>query len=178
MKRAFLLALSLPILSSLVTACGPSSSAIVPVVDVPGASPPPSSIHTPAAPATEPAPTKETGAIAWETSEVQARKRAKARGLPILVFLCAEWATPSVRMDRTTWSDPRVVARARSFVMLRLDVTGADANAQADADRFDLQRMPSTVILDENGREAVRFEGLAGPDEVLAAMNGIGASGN
>jgi thiol:disulfide interchange protein len=120
---------------------------------------------------TAPPAAKKPGKIAWETSETTARKRANAREMPLLVFLCAAWATPSVQMDRVTWADPRVVERARSFVMLRLDLTNADANAQADADIFDLQVMPSTVIVDPNGTVVVTLAGLAGPDEVLSAMN-------
>jgi len=168
---------ALPSLSILLIAlsigCGPATTGSVPVVDVPGMSQPPTTIE--AAPSAEatPAPPKKPSVLTWETSETAARARAKTRKMPLVVFLYAEWAAPAVRMDRTTWSDPRVLERVQSFVPLRLDVTNADANAQAEADRFDLSMMPSIVILDFGGRELARIDGFAGPDEVLAAMAGV-----
>lgn len=139
------------------------------VVAVAGSSEPPV-VVTPKETATgvvsaTPAPT----AIAWQTSELEARHRAKARELP-LAFLFAEWAVPAVRMDRDTWTDPRIVARSRGFVALRLDVSDADANAQAEADHFDSKTMPSTILLDDAGRELGRLEGFASADDVLAAL--------
>jgi len=147
-------------------------------VEVPGGEPAPAAIEV--APSGEPAADvrKKASAITWETSEVVARNRAKARKKPLVVFLYAAWATPAVRMDRTTWSDPRIIERAQSFVALRLDVTNADANAQADADRFDLSMMPSTVILDFEGRELTRLDGYSGPDEMLAAMSRVDTGGD
>ena len=85
--------------------------------------------------------------------------------------MTADWSAPDARMERETWSDPRVIQRARSFVALRLDVSKADANAQADADRYDVQRVPSVVILDELGHEITRIEGYAHPENVLSAMD-------
>lgn len=118
----------------------------------------------------EPAP---PGAIAWETSDAAARARAKTRGAPLMVFLYADWAAPALRMDRATWTDAAVIRRARSFIALRLDVSEADANAQVDADRYDLRTMPSIVFLDARGTEITRLEGYAGPEEVLAAMGKV-----
>ncbi|MEZ4301428.1 MAG: thioredoxin family protein [Polyangiaceae bacterium] len=111
--------------------------------------------------------------VTWETSEEVARARAKDRGAPMLVFMCADWATPVARMDRTTWTDARVVELARSFVLLRLDLSNADPNAEASAARYELRTMPSVVLLGENGREAARLEGYAGPEEVVAAMRAV-----
>jgi thiol:disulfide interchange protein len=166
-KRAVLLAsLHLPLL--LLAACGPSPSDAT--VHVAGAQAPPSIVE--AASSGEPAlgPSAPSAPIPWESSDAVARERAKLRGAPLLVFVFADWATAAVRMERTTFADPRVIQRARSFVALRLDVSKADANAQVEADGYDLRTMPSIVLLDHFGHEITRVEGYAGPDDVLGAM--------
>lgn len=76
-------------------------------------------------------------------------------------------------MDRVTWSDARLLDRASSFVALRLDVSGADAQAQADADRYDIRTMPSTLIFDPDGDEVGRLEGFASADDVLGVLDTI-----
>lgn len=154
-----------------VVACGPQPADVV--VHLPGPQTAPA-IADPApsgGPATE--PPDRAASIAWETDDAAARERAKARGVPLLVFVTADWSAPDARMDRETWSDPRVIRRARSFVALRLDVSKADANAQVDADRYDVQRVPSTVILDELGHEITRIDGYARPEDVLSAMSRV-----
>jgi thiol:disulfide interchange protein DsbD len=150
----------------------------MPVVAL-GGSPEPPSIVTPSgttttAPQAAPVPTS----IAWLGSEVEARNRAKARRLPLVVFLFAAWAVPAVRMDRETWTDPRILQRSRGFVALRLDVTDTEANAQAQADHFDLRTMPSTILLDDAGREIGRLEGFAGADDVLGALDRVDVPGD
>lgn len=157
-------------------ACGPPSNNI-PVVTIAGSSEGPaivtSSPSAVAAPA-QPAPTR----IDWLTSEEDARKKAKARKLPLVVFLFASWAVPAARMQRETWVDPRITARSSDFVWLWLDVTDADANAQAMADHFDPNTMPSTIMLDDLGHEIGRAEGFAAADEILELLRRAGAPGD
>lgn len=158
-------------------ACSAASND-VPTVKIGGASAPPvivtASPSASAAATDRPGPTR----IDWLTSEEDARSRAKARKLPLLVFLFATWAVPAARMERDVWTDPRIVARSSDFVALRLDVTEADANAQAQADHFDLNVMPSTILLDDLGHEIGRLEGFAGPDQVLGLLDRGGAQGD
>ena len=160
-------------LVALSASCGAPASDAVPVVAVAGAADGPREVTPSDASSSEPkeapAPTK----ISWLTSEEEARAKAKARRLPLVVFLCAEWAVPAMKMDRETWTDPRILRRAPDFVALRLDVTDADANAQAQADHFDLQTMPSTIFLDDRGAEVVRLEGFADAEHVVAALDAV-----
>lgn len=140
------------------------------VVLLPGAAEPPALVET--TPTVEPTatPEKKPTAIVWQSSEARARALAKSRRLALVVFLFADWATPALQMDRVTWADPRLVERASSFIALRLDVSGADAQAQADADRFELRTMPSTLIFDPDGAEVGRLEGFATADDVVGVL--------
>jgi thiol:disulfide interchange protein len=162
----------LPVLFiAVLAACGPAPADAV--VLLPGTQNGPALV--PVAPSAEPAQERpaHVGAIAWETSDSVARERAKTRGAPLLVFVFAAWSTAALRTERTTLADPRVIRKARTFVALRLDVTEADANAQAAADGYELRTRPSIVLLDHLGHEITRLEGYAGPDDVLAAMRQV-----
>jgi thiol:disulfide interchange protein DsbD len=176
-RRSIVKALSLPLFALLLPTtllslgCGGDASNVIPVVAVAGSSEPPSILAPPPATAIAASTKSAPTAIAWLASEVDARRRAKARRVPLVVFLFATWAVPAVRMDRDTWTDPRILARSPGFVALRLDVSEADANAQAEADHFDLKTMPSTILLDDGGREIARLEGFADADAVLAALD-------
>lgn len=110
------------------------------------------------------------GPIQWETNTAQALARAKERGVPIVVFVFAEWAAAATKMDRITWADANVIRESRSFVMLRLDLTNADVNDDVAAGRFDVKTMPEVLLLDDSGHEIQRVSGYAEPDLILRAM--------
>lgn len=172
LRFSFLLALA----TSACSATSPTSN--IPVVAVSGSETPPILVAgTSTAEPRPPARTQLT-AIAWETSEEMARSRAKARHWPLVVYLCAEWSAAAIHMDRSTWTEPRLLERSRTFVALRIDTTTTDANAQAVADRFDLKTMPSTVILDFGGHEIARLEGDATAEQILAALARVATDDN
>ncbi|MFO0587815.1 MAG: thioredoxin family protein [Polyangiaceae bacterium] len=163
--------LHLLIASTLAVGCGASAADAVPVVAVAGSTDGPREVTPSDAATSGPKELAVATKIPWMTSEEEARTKAKARHLPLVVFLCADWAVPAMRMDREVWTDPRILRRVSDFVALRLDVTEADANAQAQADHFDLQTMPSTIFLDDSGAEVARLEGFADVERVLKALD-------
>jgi len=113
---------------------------------------------------------EEPTSIAWETDEPTARQRARREGLPMLVWVRADWATAALEMERKAWSDPRVMAEARRFVALKLDVTAAEGDAELYAERYGVTMMPETVLFDASGRKAGSVRGATGADELLKAM--------
>lgn len=142
-----------------------------PVVVVPSYRPASSASLSPGEPAGEVSTLpKVARAIAWETSEPEARARAHRQGLPMLVFAFAAWAAGSAEMDRAVWSDPNVVAVAARFVALRLDLTAAEGDAEGYAQRYGVVAVPETVVLDGEGRVVDRASGVANVERVLAAL--------
>lgn len=103
------------------------------------------------------------GAIAWETSEREARERARRNGLPLLVYARAAWSADSLEMERKAWVDARVVAAARGFVALRLDVTTTEGDAELHAQRYGLTAVPMTLLFDARGRKVAARAGWVEP---------------
>ncbi len=115
-------------------------------------------------------PPAQASPIAWETSEPAAREKARRSGRPLLVWVRAEWAVAALEMERTTWSDPRVLAAARPFVALRLDVTEAEGDAERYAERYQVTAMPMTVLLDARGVRVAALVGSQDAAKLAAAL--------
>jgi len=49
--------------------------------------------------------------------------RAKREGKPVILDFYATWCTDCVRMEKTTFADPRVRAALKNYVLLQADVT-------------------------------------------------------
>jgi thiol:disulfide interchange protein len=72
-------------------------------------------------------------------------------------------------MERSVWSDPRILFHPLAVVSLRIDVTEGP-NAELWADALHVQSIPATIFFDAEGRETTRFEGVRSVDDVLAVL--------
>jgi thiol:disulfide interchange protein len=152
----------------LASSCAPEQRAATVVIDPVAAPDLPASASVSAAPR---APRRAPdGAIAWETSEPDARARARSRRLPFLVYACAEWSVPCLELDRTVWRAPGVVAAARRFVALRLDLTSAEGDAELFAQRYELTAVPTILLFDAEGRRAASLRGYVDADRLAAEL--------
>ncbi|MFT3772099.1 MAG: thioredoxin family protein [Minicystis sp.] len=125
---------------------------------------------TPPRPSAEPARAAATS-IAWMTSERDAREKARRLGLPLLVWVRAEWAATALEMERKTWAEPRVVQAAAPFVALRLDVTEAEGDAELLAQRYAVDSMPATILFDASGHKAAVLRGYTDAAALAAALS-------
>lgn len=88
----------------------------------------------------------------------------------MLVHLSASWSAASIAMAREVWSDPRILLSSTPLVALRLDLTDETPDAELWAQRYGTRTVPTTIVLDAEGREVARLEGACSVDEVLAAI--------
>jgi thiol:disulfide interchange protein len=130
--------------------CG-SGGATSPPVEVRLAPSPPALVSAATPPARADAPKLASAAIAWETSEIDARARAKKRGLPLLIFACAAWSAACHAMERDVFTDPHVLALAPRFVWLKIDLTDTEGDAELVAQRLGILGVPMTMVVDSDG---------------------------
>ncbi|MFS8068941.1 MAG: thioredoxin family protein [Byssovorax sp.] len=164
---------------------GPATS--IPVVTLPNApiAPiAPIASAAPAAPTADSAPmlasvasvpsraSKPPTAIVWMTSERDARDRARLQNLPLLVYVRADWAAACRALERGAWLDARVLAEARRFVPLRLDVTDAEADAELYAQRYGVRTIPEIIVVDPAGRTHARSAGAPSADDLVSLLHG------
>jgi thiol:disulfide interchange protein len=165
MRRALLARLG----SLMLAACGAAGSNEVPTVVLP---PGPAGPRVAAMPPSNAGPGARRPAppIVWEASESAARERARRAGLPLLVWIRADWDASGLEMERTTWLDPKVAEAARPFVALRLDVSAAEGDAQRYAERYEVNAVPMLVLFDAHGQRAASLTGYQNADRVVDAL--------
>ena len=159
------------------SACSGSATSI-PVLTLPNAP------NAPSAPTADSAPTlasvasvssrasKPPTAIVWMTSERDARDRARLQNLPLLVYVRADWAAPCRALERGAWLDARVLAEARGFVPLRIDVTAAEDDAELYAQRYGVRTIPEVIVVDPAGRTLARSAGAPSVEDLVSLLHG------
>ncbi|CAN5469295.1 hypothetical protein BH23VER1_BH23VER1_01120 [soil metagenome] len=95
----------------------------------------------------------------WGTDHKGALAEAAESVRPILVVFGAGWCPHCKRFEETTLKDPEIQALANRFVRLALDY---DEHAYLVA-KFGLRGVPSTLMLDPDGRRVATLNGFASP---------------
>ena len=121
-----------------------------------------------------------SGGIQWETSLDAAMEHARQTDKPVLAFFRADWCGWCHRLDRTTFVDPAVEARAEGFVAVRVDAEGSHRDVEA-VEAYQVHSVPTILFLSPNGRQLRRVP-FQGPgqfphtmDRALEAARRVGA---
>ncbi len=99
-------------------------------------------------------------------SAAQARK-------PVLIDFSADWCIPCREMDHSTFVDPSVVTEAKRFVRMKANLTAQDKVTEALTSKFEIQGVPTTMLIDSAGKVALRKVGYVGPRELLAELRQV-----
>ena len=102
----------------------------------------------------------------------QALAKARSDNKPAIVDFYASWCTDCVRMERTTFVDPRVVQAMARFALIQVDVTENNADARAVKQRVGVLGPPAMLFFNPQGQEHrdLRFYGYKAADEFLAHL--------
>jgi thiol:disulfide interchange protein len=109
--------------------------------------------------------------VSWKLLHTEPPREETLRAEPVpaakrlqLVYVGAKWCAPCRQMKAHTFADPAVAAAiARDFSFLPLDV---DVDKEA-AKKFGVTKVPTTIVLDADGRELRRMVGYRPPAAFL-----------
>ena len=119
----------------------------------------------------------EASGIAWQPYSDTLLQQAKANNQPVIVDFGANWCIPCKELDKNSFSDPRVIAASKNYVMLRVDLTEMSSPISRDLiKRFVIKGVPTVVFIGANGEEnsSLRIMQYEPPDDVLSRFNAIG----
>lgn len=108
--------------------------------------------------------------LAWRTDQDGALGDALAQGRPVLIDFTAEWCAACHELDKETWSHPDVMKELDRYIALRLDMTRNTPETASLDERWDVQGLPTVIILDSKGKEAHRFFGFRPAEQVLPLL--------
>ncbi|MGA7874009.1 MAG: cytochrome c biogenesis protein CcdA [Candidatus Binatus sp.] len=92
---------------------------------------------------------------------------------PVLIDFSADWCIPCREMEHSTFVDPSVVSEARRFVRMKANLTAQDKKTEELTSKFDIQGVPTTMLINSAGKVAQRKVGYIGPQEMLADLRQV-----
>ena len=104
--------------------------------------------------------------------------RASENGQPVFLDFFADWCVDCVRMDRTTFEDPRVIRAMADVHLLKADVTDNTSEHRDLMRHFDLFGPPAMIFFDADGNELHNYRqvGYLNADRFLSHVeDAVGA---
>ena len=119
--------------------------------------------------------TQSSAAVSWEKTHVDAaRTKALESNKPLLVDFTAAWCGACKELDRKTFSAPAVGSELSRFVAVKVDATNDDDPAvEATLQKFKVVGLPTVLIFDSSGKEAVRYRDFVPPEQFLEGIRAI-----
>jgi YHS domain-containing protein/thiol-disulfide isomerase/thioredoxin len=105
--------------------------------------------------------------ITWHADFETALAEGQLMGQPLLVHFTAKWCPGCLRLERTTFPDPRVVDHLRgSYVAVHID---ADRSPEM-VTKFNVDRLPTAIVITPDGIEQGRIVGYRKAEDYVADL--------
>jgi thiol:disulfide interchange protein DsbD len=118
---------------------------------------------------------KPSAALAWQVGDVHALKeRAVRENRPLVVDFTAAWCGACKELDKVTFAAPAVGAEMGRFLAVKVDATHDDDPAvEATLQRFKVVGLPTVLVFDSRGKEAVRYTDFVPPERFLEGIRRV-----
>jgi len=117
--------------------------------------------------------------IRFQPYDEAAMQAALAAGRPVMLEFSADWCVPCHELDRSTFTDRKVIARSRDFAIFKVDLTRYDSpGSKTLRTRYGVTGVPEILFFARGSevREA-RVIGFIPPDPFVAHLEMVLAGG-
>ncbi len=118
--------------------------------------------------------------IRFQSYDEAAMRAALAAGRPVMLEFSADWCVPCHELDRSTFTDRRVIERSRDFAVFKVDLTRYDSpGSRTLRTRYGVTGVPEIVFFGRGGAEVqdARIFGFIPPEPFLAHLEMVLAGG-
>jgi thioredoxin-related protein len=106
---------------------------------------------------------------AFLTSESAAREQAKKQNKPLLISFFGIWCPPCNEFEESVFTSPAFTAKAKSFVLLKVDADSKSSWPMKD--KYRVGGYPTLIFTDSLGEEIYRVVGLRSSVEMTKVMD-------
>lgn len=107
--------------------------------------------------------------IEWVYSLSNGIGLAQEVNKPLMVDFYADWCGWCKKLDKDTYSDPKIIKLSNNFVCVKVNT---DRNPQ-DSRKYKVRGLPTIVFLKSNGEIIEKVVGFRGPDDFTNIMSQI-----
>jgi thiol:disulfide interchange protein DsbD len=119
--------------------------------------------------------TTPKAALVWEHVALKdARQRAVGAQRPLIVDFGAAWCGACKELDKITFARDDVRQEAGRFLAVKVDATNdEDPEVTATMTDYKVIGLPTVLVFDSKGNEAIRYTDFVEPDQFLTAIKKV-----
>ncbi len=112
--------------------------------------------------------------IKWQPYSESAIQNIGNSKKGVIIDFYADWCIPCKELDKSTFTDKRVIQQSTNFNMLKANMTKSLSDAVEELrNKYNIIGVPTVLILNDKGQEEKRITGFVNADEFYKILKNV-----